>query len=86
MTAVVIEFYGLLQYPDNDFNYTHNLINFNDRAGLRIKSNRGTPRSNECLSRNNAVVLKSMQKWCMAMPVRRPQIFFNNKRNTTHIS
>jgi hypothetical protein len=42
MTAVVIEFYGLLQYPDNDFNYAHDLINFNDRAGLRIKSNRGT--------------------------------------------
>jgi hypothetical protein len=77
MTAVVIEFYGLLQYPDNDFNYTHDLINFNDRAGLRIKSNRGTHRSNECLSRNHSAVLRSMQKWCMATMVRRPQTSFN---------
>ena len=56
MTTVVIEFYGLLPYPDNDFNYSHNLIKFNDTAGLRIKSNRGTYRSNDCLSPNHAVV------------------------------
>ena len=56
MTTVFTEFYGLLQDTGKEFNYSHNLINVNDSAGLRTKSNRDTYHSNDYLSRNHTVV------------------------------
>lgn len=36
MTSVCTEFYGLLQKSHTEYNYSHNLINFNDNAVLQI--------------------------------------------------